>query len=256
MARTNRVIDASVDEVESAKLSAVALMKDSVPNNTIDLFYEADLARVENGIRKLNEYSSKAWLLSAILLYTLVYDKQLYKESGLDWSDYSKAARERIGLDQRDVSDQLSSARFFIKNREELERQGFDPAGSYRKLSRAETATEACGDVHETIRHLAKDTWREFSDWYYSFKGKTKLLKSENPRNDIKIKNGKFYINDTEAVKVSDAIPEHDKKRIEKYIADIFEALKDGYEPAIVPVYDESEAKVLPKLRDKYRQGK
>ena len=43
---------------------------------------------------------------------------------------------------------------------------------------------------------------------------------------------------------------------IEKYIADIFEALKDGYEPAIVPVYDESEAKVLPKLRDKYRQGK
>ncbi|MBQ1709573.1 MAG: hypothetical protein II032_00450 [Treponema sp.] len=36
----------------------------------------------------------------------------------------------------------------------------------------------------------------------------------------------------------------------------IFYAMRKGLEPAIVECYDEKEAKVLPKLRDKNRQGK
>ncbi len=34
----------------------------------------------------------------------------------------------------------------------------------------------------------------------------------------------------------------------------IVDAIRQGYEPAIVPVYDEREARNLVNLRDKYRQ--
>ncbi len=78
----------------------------------------------------------------------------------------------------------------------------------------------------------------------------------ENKRDDIEIKKDKFYINKVEAVKVSDKKTEADKERIEKYLGQIFDAMQRGFEPAIIECYDEKEARVLSKLRDKYRQGK
>lgn len=257
MARTNKIIDASVDEIESAKESAVSLIQESVPVDAIDLFYVDDLEYIENGIKKLNDYSNKSWLLSSILLFTLIYDKGLYKQSNLSWEEYSKKARERLGLDPRDITEQLSAARFFIKNRAELERNGFNPVGNNRKLARAELATELCGNVHEVIKHLVKDTWSVYNAWYQSFKPSKALPKpTENARDDIEYKGNKFTINGIEAVKISDDIPQEEKLRLQKYMKAIFEAIANGYEPAITPVYDKKEAAVLTRLRDKYRQGK
>ena len=39
-------------------------------------------------------------------------------------------------------------------------------------------------------------------------------------------------------------------------ISQVYAAVKDGYEPAIILVLDENEAKVLVKLRDKDRQSR
>ena len=192
---------------------------------------------------------------SHILLYTLVYNKGLYTQSGLSWAEYSKASRERLGLEQRDITDQLSAARFFIVNHKELERQGFTPIGNYKKLARAELATSLCGNVHETIKHLINDTAAEYKEWYSSFKIK-KLPESEIKREDVIIKDNKFYIGKVEAVKVSAKVPEQDRIRLEKYVTQIFDAIRKGYEPAIIQCYDEKEVKVMNKLRDKYRQGK
>lgn len=256
MPRTNKVIDASIDEVESAKKTAVALMQGNKNFDALDLFYNDNLEYIENGIKSLNDYSNKSWLLSSILMYTLVYNKGLYAQSGLSWEEYQAQARVRIGLEKRDISEQLSSARFFIAHHDELIRQGYDFGSSNRKLARAELATELCGDVHETIQHLCKDKWLDFYDWYSSLKGKKALPTTENKRDDIQIKKDKFYINKIEAVKVSDKIPESDKARLEKYLNQIFDAMKRGFEPAIIECYDAKEAKILPKLRDKYRQGK
>lgn len=255
--RTNKIIDASVDEVQVAKESAIALVKDSVIQQSAeDLFYTDDLETVEHGLKSLNEFSNKAWLLSSIILYSIIYNNELYTQSGLAWEEYSKQARERIGLDQRDISEQLSSARFYIQHYEELERQGFDASGNHRKLSRAELATELSGDVHAVIKHLVKDSFPEFKEWYSSFKEKAIEAPSDIKRPDIDIKGKKVYIQGIEAVKVSEKIPQGDKERIEKYIGQIFDAMRKGLEPAIVQCYDEKEARVLTKLRDKYRQGK
>ena len=254
--RTNKIIDATIDEVESAKETAVTLMQGNTTVDAMDLFYVDDLEYIETGIKKLNDYSNKSWLLSSILLYTLIYNKGLYAQSGMTWKDYSKASRERLGLEQRDITEQLSLARFFIMHHEELERQGFDPAGNYRKLARAELATELCGDVHEVIKHIVNDTWADFNLWYSSFKKKKALIESDVHREDVIVKDNKFYIGKVEAVKVSAKVPEEDRVRLEKYIAEIFDSMRKGYEPAIVPCYDKKEANNMVRLRDKFRQGR
>lgn len=252
--RITKSIDATVDEIESAKQTAVALMEDS-PFNAEDLFFCDDLEYIETGIRKLNSFSNKSWLLSSILLYTLIFNKALYTQSGLTWAEYAKEARQRLGLEQRDISDQLSAARFFILNHAELERQGFNPAGNNKKLARAELATQLCKDVHLTIKHICNDTLAEYKAWYSSYKPK-KALPTVYKREDIEIKNEGVYINGIAAIKVSDKIPPQDKERLDKYIKQIFEAIAQGYEPAIVPCYDEREAGNMVRLRDKFRQGK
>ena len=253
--RTNKIIDASIDEVESAKETAVALMQGNTSVDALDLFYTDDLEYIENGIKKLNDYSNKSWLLSSILLYTLVYNKGLYTQSGLTWEEYSKASRERLGLEQRDITEQLSAARFFIMNHEELQRQGFDPVGNNRKLARAELATDLCGDNHETIKHLVNDTWAEFNEWYSSYKPR-KTNWDDIKNDEIDFNDSKIIIKGKTAVSFSKSIPEEYKVRLEKYFEQIVKSIRQGYEPAIIPVYDEKEARVLTKLRDKYRQGK
>ena len=255
--RTNKIIDASIDEVQVAKESAIALVQGSVVQQTAeDLFYTDNLEEVEKGLKSLNEFSNKAWLLSAIVLYTIIYNNELYTQSGLSWEEYSKQARERIGIEQRDISEQLSASRFYIQHHAELERKGFDPSGNNRKLARAELATELSGDVHAVIKHLVADSWTEFKDWYSSFKVKAIDASNDIKRPDIEVKGKKVYIQGIEAIKVSDKIPPNDKDRLEKYITQIFDAMRKGLEPAIVQCYDEREARVLTKLRDKYRQGK
>ena len=252
--RTNKIIDATTDEVQIAKESAIALVQGSVVQQTAeDLFYTDNLEEVERGLKSLNEFSNKAWLLSAIILYTVIYNNDLFLQSGLSWEEYSKQSRERIGIEQRDISEQLSASRFYIQHHAELERQGFDPSGNNRKLARAELATELSGDVHAVIEHLVKDSWTEFKEWYSSFKVKQIEPPDDIKRHDIDIKGNKVYIQGIEAVKISDKIPSNDKDKIELYIKQIFECLQLGYEPAIMQTMDTKEANVLVKLQKKYR---
>lgn len=257
MGRHYKVIDASTDEVEEAKHTAISLIGETNTSNAIDLFYLDNLNEVEKGIKNLNEFSNKSWILSSILLYTLIYSKELYQQAGLTWAEYAIQSRERLGIDGRDLSEQLSAARFFIKHHAALERAGFRVDSANRKLARAELALTLSGDIDAVISHLVSDTWVEFKEWYQSFKAKKALPKStENERNDIEISDGHYRIGGIDAVTVSDKIPEADRERISLYLSEIFEALRLGYEPAIVQTYDKKEAAMLPRLRDKYRQGK
>ena len=247
--RTNRIIDATVDEVEEAKLTAVELSGGRNSDGVLDLFYSDSLDDVENGIRRLNEMSSVSWLLSALLLYTLVYNQDLYRQSGLDWAQYSAQARKRLGMEKRDVTEQLSAARFFIKNHKSLVKAGWKVNGSIRKLARAEFAVELSGSVEQTIRHIVSDTWSDFNAWYSSFK--VLPAPSGISRNDIDVKG--FKIRGVEAVKISEELPAEDRRKVYGYIEKIFQILRNGDEPAIIDVYDKKEAARLERLRDKAR---
>lgn len=46
----------------------------------------------------------------------------------------------------------------------------------------------------------------------------------------------------------------NEKTQLENYLSQIYSALKRGDIPAIVPCYDENEAKILVRLRDENRQ--
>ena len=255
--RVTKPIDATTDQLEEAKETAVALLQENVSQTAMDLFYVNNLEELEKGIRQLNDFSQKSWLLSALLLWTLIYDKELYAQSGLDWAKYASQSRERLGIDQRDITEQLSAARFFIKYHKALENKGFDPRGANIKLARAELALELTKDIDGVLEHLTHDTWREFKEWYQSFKPSKALPKpSEYVRSDIGFEHNKFTIGDVEAIKIADEIPEADKIRLQGYMKVIFESIAKGYEPAIIPVYDKKEATLLERLRDKHRQGK
>ena len=70
--RINKTIDASENELDSAKENAVMLTQGTYGQNEIvGLFYSENLIEIESGIKQLNEYSEKSWLLSALLLYTM-----------------------------------------------------------------------------------------------------------------------------------------------------------------------------------------
>lgn len=253
--RTNRIIDATTNEIEKAKNVALSFTQLKSQGDILDLFYSDNLEEIETGIRSLNEFSSKSWLLSSILLYIMVYGKDLWQDSELSWQEYISESRARLGLDPRDVTEQLSAARFFIKHSTELIKAGWNANGSTRKLARAELAYSLCRDMQKTIKHIANDTWQEFKDWYSKYKTAKKLpAPTDYKRNDIQIKG--FKIGGIPAVSISNKIPETDKVRLQNYMTKIFEAIRDGYEPAIVPVYDAKEAKTLILLRDKYRQKK
>lgn len=262
MAKTGRpdkmVISNVVDNLEKAKETAIALVGENKNINYIKIFDAKSLETVETSIVQLNEYSEKCWLLSALLLYTLVYDKAMYTQSGLTWQEYTATAKKRLNMDNNEIAEQLGGARFFIKYHKDLLKQGWSPAGSSRKMARAEYALELVGNEKEVIKHIINDSWREFNAWYTSYKLQPALpVPTEYKRNDIKItKKDGVTIKGIKAITISDEIPEQDRIRLEKYITQIAEALKDGYEPAIVPVYDTKEANNLFRLRDKYRAGK
>ena len=258
MPRVNKVIDVSESQFEKAKETAVILSKDSMSQkNIIDLFYSDNLSEVENGIKTLNEFSSKSWLLSAILLFSMVYNKDLFAQSGLSWNAYSEQARSRLGMEKRDITEALSSARFFIQYYDGLVRYGWQPLGNRAKLARAELALELSHDIDATIQHLVNDSWEGFKAWYQSFKVQKTLPGSiDYARTDIEVKHNKFYIGGKEAVTVSSDIPQDDISRINNYLTQIFETLKKGYEPAIIETYDSKEASLLKRLRDKHRQSK
>lgn len=242
---------------DEAKETAVALMGDTASNDVIGIFYETKLEKVESGIRKLNEFSSKCWLISAITLYTLIYDQMLYQQSGLAWEDYIRESKSRLGMESRDIAEQLSSARFFLKHHKELQRANWNPVGSGRKLARAELAVELSGSVKDTIEHLANDTWAEFKAWYSSFKLVDGLPPpSENPRDDISINKSGVFIKGESIVEINKKIPIEEQKRLKEYLNNIYTMIKSGYEPAIIAVYDKKEARQLERLRDKERQGR
>ena len=242
------------DLVEDAKETAVALMGPSIAKEWVGIFYETELEKVEESIRHLNLLATKCWLFSAIALYSLIYDNNLYRQSGLQWEAYLRDSKNRLGMESRDIAESLSSARFFLKHHKELQKAQWSPVGGRRKLARAELAVELSGSVKDTIEHLANDTWMEFYSWYSSFRmAKSLPLLTENPRDDIDVNKKGVFIKGESVAMISKKIPREEQKRLKEYLASIYTMIKEGYEPAIIAVYDKKEAKRLERLRDKDR---
>lgn len=253
---TLEYIDNSVDSFNKAKEVAFSLMDSSISPKTLnDAFNSKDLASIETSIVKLNEFANKCWLISSILLYSIVYDKQLYQQSGLSWEQYKAESKKRLGMSKDDISRSLTSAKFFIRYHDALLRAGWTPQNSSFKFSFAQQALELSGSLDETIKHLVSDSFREFRAWYGQFRA-IPAIEIKDVRPDIEITNHNIKINGINAVTISDELPNTEKENIEYYLEQIFTALKRGEVPAIVPVYDEKEAKNLINLRDKYRQKK
>lgn len=254
-------IDGTFDEVEEARKSALTLMKsDKIPTSFSDLFDGKNLKEVETGVRKMNEFAERCWLMSALIIYAIIYNQQMFLESGLSWDEYIKDSKNRLGLEPRDINDQLAAARFFVKYHKALVRAGWNPVGSRRKLLRADLALNLCKSADTVIDHIVHDSWRDFNLWYTLLKDPKKIedkMHKDQPRSDIKIySSGKITVNGIEPVTVSKALSKNDREMLNDYIRSFFAALKDGEYPALIPTYNEREAKTLMILRDRRRSEK
>lgn len=240
--------DFTEEQVFKAKNNALALT--SAKNNTLELssfINFTSLEDVENGIRQLNDASNSAWLLSSLLLYQCVYDKKLFSQSGIDsWEDYVFNAKKRLGMSRQQVSRSLMAAKFFIEYNDKLMEKGYTPK-VFQSLAFAYNAVNQVGDVDTVIDHLINDSAHDFEDWFRSFKDVQKL---DAPNADsVTIGGQNLFI-------MSNDVEEKDKEQFMTLISQVYAAVKDGYEPAIIPVLDENEAKILVKLRDKDRQSR
>ena len=247
--RTNIVIDVTESEVDAAKQDAFSLVLDGTNGNVMELFTSKNLADVETGIKEFPNFSQKGWLLSSILLYTIVYDKNLYSQSGLDWRTYTEEARARLGINQRDISEMLSAARFFIQYHKLLIEKKWNPTMGLRKLSRCELALKLCDDLNLTVAHLVNDTWEEFKQWYSGYKSSDK----KKERKEVKVTKGKFLIDGKEAVKVSSELGIKDRKFLGRCIKHIFNAISSGKEVEIVT--DEEELENLRLFRIEHKNN-
>lgn len=234
---------------EEAKTLALTLSQQNTVNIN-SLFASENLSDIETGIKSLNELSSKCWLLSALALYSLVYNKKMYEQSNLTWQQYTKESKQRLGMNDREISEQLSSARFFVAHYKELEKAEWSPVGSSFKLARAELAYLLSNDLDLTIKHLKEDSAREFKAWYQSMKA-TPVITDNNSlkRDDIEIDGNIYIVNKQKAVTISDKLSKEEQDKLKTYLDRIFLTLKSGYEPAIIPVKDKEDANKLLNLK-------
>lgn len=223
-------------ELNKARETAIELSKDYAPDIT-SLMYSTNLDEVESGIKRLNDMSEKCWLLSGIALYSLIYNKNMYQQSGLGWSEYLQKSEERLGVGYKEIYEQLSASRFFICHYEKLLKKGWTPNGSKMKLVYGELAVEMSGSLDKTIDHICKDSFKEYREWYSSFR-QVKYVKEVDTNYDIKPKDIKvtgrgFFMSNIEAVKVSKELPKAEQDKLNGYLRKIFDALKEGVEPQI-----------------------
>ncbi len=186
------------------------------------------LSELEKSIKKLNEQVSAVWFITSLAIYSVVYDGELYSESGLRWKDYRKQTRDRFGMDHQEFSEALSAGKFIAEYGKELFAAGWKPERSMRKLARANLALSVCGDPTLVIDHLVNDQWIEFKAWYGGLKQKLIPGPDKKPGSSknrvIEFKRGKVFVNGVEPVVIAEGIPAGDRKEIEKLIAEYYRA--------------------------------
>lgn len=184
----------------------------------------SSLSEIEKGIKRLNEQTSAVWFITSLAIYSVVYDGELYSESGLKWKEYRSQTRERFGMDYQDFSEALSAGKFIAEHGKELFAAGWKPERSMRKLARANLALKLCGDPSVVINHLVNDQWIDFKAWYSGI-GTSRAIELQKPvvgPGEISFKRGRVFVNGVEPVAVSKEIPEDDQKAIMKLVADYF----------------------------------
>lgn len=134
----------------------------------------------------------------------------------------------------------------------------FDSIQVFQFLSFTYNALNLVGDVDVVIDHMINDSAHDFEDRFRSFKD-AKVLDAPNNElicDDIEISENSVSIGGQDLFTINSDIEDSDKQQFLSLISQVYSAVKDGYEPAIIPVNDENEAKLLVKLRDKDRQNR
>lgn len=183
-----------------------------------------ELGAVEKGLRNLGIQASVAWLVTAVVLYRVIYDGKLFKASGMEWREYRNECRVRLGMDSRELTEYLAAGRFLSLYGKELAARDWNPERSARKVARAELALSLCNDAKLVMDHLVSDTWIEFNKWYSELKGQKALPapKRRKKSYEVIMKKGHVFVNGREPIQIAEGVPEQDRKDIAKLVRDYY----------------------------------
>jgi len=185
-----------------------------------------DLAVVEKGLRNLGVQSSVAWLVTSVVLYRVIYQEELFKESGFDsWREYRNECRVRLGLDSREMTEYLAAGRFLSQYGKQLAAREWNPERSARKVARAELALKLCGnDSKLVIEHLVSDTWIDFNKWYSELKAQSALPapKRRKKSYEVIIRKGHVFVDGREPILFAEDVPDQEKKDLAKLVRDYY----------------------------------
>ena len=95
MPKTNAIVNESLSVLEQAKESAKEILESEKPYLE-SIFDGKTLVEVESGIKNLNNYSEKCYIASALALYSIIYDQQLYTESWINLGRIYKTNKRKV----------------------------------------------------------------------------------------------------------------------------------------------------------------
>lgn len=97
------------------------------------ILHSKNLEDLELGIKSAKRVGDLAWYVIACAL-TKIIDGGLYAQAGMTQTEYRAQIKERLGIDQRRVSDFLQAGRFLIQYGQKLINMGWQPDGMEVKI--------------------------------------------------------------------------------------------------------------------------
>jgi hypothetical protein len=208
----------------------------------IDALRAKDISRIENVMRNLADSVNKHILIMGMVC-VIIDREELYVDAGYkSYLEYAVNLYEKIGVSVQTVSAAKIIIERYIDYNSDLNKYGFKIERNSNKLLLLELAIKNHQSKPDIFRHICNDSFREFKA-YAKTPDNYKSLPAPVPQ--IKIKNGKIFINGKNILNIPDELPVEIKETIGRDLIDVYSIRSAGNEPIIIEAYDEREARIL-----------
>ena len=209
------------------------------------------LEELEEGIRKAKKVGDLAWYVIAVSLAKII-DGGLYTQAGLTQKDYRKHLQQRLGLDNRRVSDFLQAGRFLIDHGQKLMNLGWQPEGMQAKIRLANSAKKTIKNESKLLDAIMSKTTDEFRALINKKSRKTKPVTPSS----IAQKDGKIFLKGKEIITVDKNLPEDLTQDIQLFFEALIESRARGGRIACFAVDTRRQAQNAPRVFHDFINGK
>lgn len=214
----------------------------------IDFIDDADLERIEEGIRKIEATSDLLALVQGVAIVRIEREG-LWRQGGYETlRAYRIAQRDRLGMPSSTITFRRRVAEAYLDHRKLLAR--IDLAGNVSKLRFLSQAL-ARHERREVLAHFKADSLRDFKDWVAPREEAPSL-----PDADLKIRDGKILLDGEPLMALEPELPAEEQDFVAGVLRAAYRARRGDCLAHVVAVYDEGEARAVENFLKKFRAAK